>query len=157
MGLCPAHERSAGEFGPVVGAHHIGVAEKQRRLIQQPGYILATNAVVQETKTELKHHSDRDSQYCSSAYRALQANYGIKTSMSRKGNCWDNAPMESFFGALKTESLHHYRFATQEQAMLVFEYIEVFNNCIRRHPKIGNQVPADFANQFYTGKKQSAA
>lgn len=57
----------------------------------------------------------------SSAYRALQASYGMKASMSRKGNCWDNAPMESFFGTLKTESLHHYRFA--------------------------NQVPADFANQ----------
>lgn len=65
-------------------------------------------------KPGLMHHSDRGSQYCSSAYRALQASYGMKTSMSRKGNCWDNAPMESFFGTLKTESLHHYRFATRE-------------------------------------------
>ena len=64
-------------------------------------------------KPELKHHSGRESQYCSSSYRALQANYGVKASMSRKGYCWDNAPMESFFGALKTESLHHYRFATR--------------------------------------------
>jgi putative transposase len=109
-------------------------------------------------KPGLMHQSDCGSQCCSSAYRALQASYGIKTSMSRKGNCWDNAPMESFFGALKTESLHHYRFATREQArQVIFEYIEVFYNRIRRHAKIGNQIPADFANQFYPGRKQSAA
>ncbi len=60
------------------------------------------------------------------------------------------------FGALKTESLHHYCFTTREQArQVVFEYIEVFDNRIRRHAKIGNQVPADFANQLYAGKKQS--
>ena len=109
-------------------------------------------------KPGLMHHSDRGSQYCSAAYRALQASYGMKTSMSRKGNCWDNAPMESFFGTLKTESLHHYRFATREQARRVaFEYIEVFYNRIRRHAKIGNQIPADFANQYYAGRQQSAA
>ena len=109
-------------------------------------------------KPGLMHHSDRGSQYCSAAYRVLQASYGMKTSMSRKGNCWDNAPMESFFGTLKTESLHHYRFATREQARRVaFEYIEVFYNRIRRHAKIGNQIPADFANQYYAGRQQSAA
>ena len=109
-------------------------------------------------KPGLMHHSDRGSQYCSSAYRALQASYHMQTSMSRKGNCWDNAPMESFFGTLKTESLHHYRFATREQArQVVFEYIEVFYNRIRRHAKIGNQVPADFATQYYAGRKKSAA
>ena len=108
-------------------------------------------------KPGLMHHSDRGSQYCSSAYRALQASYGMKTSMSRKGNCWDNAPMESFFGTLKTESLHHYRFATREQArQVVFEYIEVFYNRIRRHAKIGNQVPANFANQFYASNPIAA-
>lgn len=106
----------------------------------------------------LVHHSDRGSQYCSSAYRALQVIYSIKTSMSRRENCWDNAPMESFFGTLKTESLHHYRFTTREQARkLVFEYIEVFYNRIRHHAKIGNQVHADFTNQFYANREQSAA
>ena len=99
---------------------------------------------------DLMHHSDRGSQYCSAAYRALQATYGMQTSMSRKGNCWDNAPMESFFGALKIECLHHYRFKTRECAKhIIFEYIEVFYNRIRRHAKIGNQTPAHFANQFY--------
>ena len=98
----------------------------------------------------LLHHSDRGSQYCSAAYRALQASYGMQTSMSRKGNCWDNAPMESFFGTLKTESLHHYRFKTRANARrVIFEYIEVFYNRIRRHAKINNQSPNDFANQYY--------
>lgn len=101
-------------------------------------------------KPDLMHHSDRGSQYCSAAYRSLQASYGMTTSMSRKGNCWDNAPMESFFGTLKTEGLHHYRLAPREQARrVVFEYIEVFYNHIRRHAKIGNQIPADFASLFY--------
>ena len=106
----------------------------------------------------LLHHSDRGSQYCSAAYRALQASYGMQTSMSRKGNCWDNAPMESFFGTLKTESLHHYRFANREQArQVVFEYIEVFYNRIRRHAKISNQIPADFASQHYADRLRPAA
>jgi len=66
--------------------------------------------------------------------------------------------MESFFGTHKTERLHHYCFATREQAeQVVFEYIEVFHNRIRRHSKIGNQIPADLVNQFYASRKQSAA
>lgn len=66
--------------------------------------------------------------------------------------------MESFFGTLNTESLHHYRFATREQArQVVFEYIEVFYNRIRHHAKISNQVPADFANQYYASRQRSAA
>ncbi len=105
----------------------------------------------------LMHHSDRGSQYCSAAYLALQASYGIQTSMSRKGNCWDNAPMESFFGTIKTESLHHYRFKTRENAKrVIFKYIEVFYNRIRRHAKIGNQIPADFANHYYISNQIAA-
>ena len=105
----------------------------------------------------LMHHSDRGSQYCSAAYRALQARYGMQTSMSRKGNCWDNAPMESFFGTIKTESLHHYRFKTREHAKrVIFEYVEVFYNRIRRHAKIDNQIPADFASQYYISNQLAA-
>ena len=78
--------------------------------------------------------------------------------VSRKGDCWDNAPMESFFGALKTECLHHYKFKTRDQAkQVVFEYIEVFYNRIRRHATIQNQVPADYANQSYKNELQIAA
>jgi putative transposase len=106
----------------------------------------------------LLHHSDRGSQYCSGTYRALQVSYKMKTSMSRKGDCWDNAPMESFFGALKTECLHHYKFKTRDQAkQVVFEYIEVFYNRVRRHATIQNQVPADYAQQFYKDELQIAA
>ena len=106
----------------------------------------------------LIHHSDRGSQYCSAAYRALQDSYGMVTSMSRRGNCWDNAPMESFFGTIKTESLHHYRFTTREEAKLVvFEYIEVFYNRIRRHSKINNIAPATYAAQFHSTLQQLAA
>ena len=95
----------------------------------------------------LLHHSDRGSQYCSGTYRALQVSYKMKTSMalalghpvSRKGDCWDNAPMESFFGTLKTECLHHFKFKTRDQArQVVFEYIEGFYNPIRRHATIQN-------------------
>ena len=97
----------------------------------------------------LMHHSNRGSQYCSKTYRALQASYKMQTSMSNKGDCWDNAPMESFFGTLKTECLHHYRFKTRDEARrMTFEYIEVFYNRIRRHAKLKNQIPAEFARTY---------
>ena len=106
----------------------------------------------------LLHHSDRGSQYCSGTYRALQVSYKMKTSMSRKGDCWDNAPMESFFGTLKMECLHHYKFKTRDQAkQVVFDYIEVFYNRIRRHATIQNQVPADYAQQFFKNELPIAA
>ena len=96
------------------------------------------------------HYSDRGSQYCSSACRALQASYGIQTSMSHKGIYWDNAPMESFFGTLKSESLHHCRFKIRASTRrITFEYIEVFYNRIRRLAKINNLSPADFENHYY--------
>lgn len=105
----------------------------------------------------LMHHSDRSSQYCSLAYHELQRAYGMQTSMSRKGNCWDNAPLGSLIGTLKTESLYHYRFSTREQArQVIFEYIEVFYNRIRRHAEIGNQVPAEFAKLYYLTQHSAA-
>ena len=77
--------------------------------------------------------------------------------MDAGGRATQEAKAGSFFGTLKTESLHHYRFATREQArQVVFEYIEVFYNRIRRHAKIGNQVPADFANRFYASNPIAA-
>ena len=69
-----------------------------------------------------------------------------------------NAPMESFFGTLKTECLHHFKFKTRDQArQVVFDYIEVFYNRIRRHATIQNQVPADYAQAFYKNELQIAA
>jgi len=93
----------------------------------------------------LLHHSDRGSQYASGDYQKLLAAYGMTCSMSRKGDCWDNAPMESFFGTLKTESLHRKVFATKEHARQeIFEFIEVFYNRQRIHSALDFVSPAEF-------------
>src|SRR6185312_833191 len=77
----------------------------------------------------LVHHGDRGVQYASEPYRQVLERHGIKQSMSRRGNCLDNAPMESFFASLKKEQIHHARFRTREEAKAaVFDYIEVFYN-----------------------------
>jgi putative transposase len=96
------------------------------------------------------HHSDRGSLYAMARYRALLDELGIRQSMSKKGDCWDNAPMESFFHSLKTELVMHCDYKTREEARAsVFEYIEVFYNRQRRHSTIGYVCPAEFekANQ----------
>ncbi|MFY0524713.1 IS3 family transposase [Archangium gephyra] len=93
----------------------------------------------------LLHHSDRGSQYASTDYQQALAARGIQCSMSRKGNCWDNAVVESFFSSLKQELVYTTAFATHEQARLaLFEYIEVFYNCQRRHSSLGYVSPVDF-------------
>jgi putative transposase len=89
------------------------------------------------------HHSDRGSQYCSTDYRDLLASYGLQASMSRKGNCWDNAMMESFYNSLKNERVFHQDYTTREQAKAdVVEYIEGFYNRVRRHSGLGYRSPA---------------
>jgi putative transposase len=91
------------------------------------------------------HHSDRGSQYAAGDYRKQLAKYGMVCSMSRKGNCWDNAPMESFFHSLKTEQVHHCDYQTRDEARRdIFEYIEVFYNRQRRHSTLGYLSPAQF-------------
>lgn len=87
-------------------------------------------------------HSDRGSQYASKLYQGTIKSNGFICSMSRRGNCWDNAPSESFFHTLKTELTHHQRYRTREDAKQdIFEYIEVFYNRQRRHSTIGYQAP----------------
>jgi putative transposase len=77
----------------------------------------------------LIHHSDRGSQYCSHEYRNLMDRFGLKVSMGGKGNCYDNAPMESFWGTLKQELIHHRRYRTRVEAIRdITEYIEIFYN-----------------------------
>src|SRR5258708_664118 len=89
-------------------------------------------------------HSDRGSQYASEHYQGLLTRYGIVCSMSRRANCWDNAPMESFFASLKKELTRGKIFATREEARAsLFEYIEVFFNRIRRHSSLGYLSPAE--------------
>ena len=93
----------------------------------------------------LVHHSDRGSNYTAKDYRQALSDRGIQTSMSRKGNCWDNAVAESFFATIKKELIHRYRFKTRRQAAAaIFEYIEVFYNRIRIHSQLGYTSPAQF-------------
>ena len=92
----------------------------------------------------LIHHSDRGAQYASGPYRDVLERHGITQSMSRRGNCLDNAPMESFFASLKTEHVHQARFRTREAAKAaVFDYIEVFYNRQRLHSALGYRTPAE--------------
>jgi transposase InsO family protein len=92
----------------------------------------------------LLHHSDRGVQYASEPYRQVLDRHGIRQSMSRKGNCLDNAPMESFFASLKKEHVHHVRFHTREEARAaVFDYIEIFYNRQRLHSALGYRTPAE--------------
>src|SRR6185436_10663267 len=87
-------------------------------------------------------HTDRGSQYGAESYRQLLTQHGMQPSMSRKGNCWDNAVAESFFHTLKTELIYHCRYKTREEAsQSIFEYIEVFYNRKRRHSTLGYQSP----------------
>ena len=98
----------------------------------------------------LIHHSDRGSHYCSPKYRKLLERLGMLPSMSRKGNCWDNAPMESFWGTMKNELVHHRRYKTREEAIRdIVEYIEVFYNRERRQKRLGYLSPAAYARKFY--------
>jgi len=101
----------------------------------------------------LIHHSDRGGQYCASEYRKLLKQFGMKTSMSRKGNCYDNAPMESFWGTLKNELTHHHRYTTREEARRdITEYIEVFYNRQRRQARLGYLSPVAYGRKFYAGQ-----
>jgi putative transposase len=90
-------------------------------------------------------HSDRGSQYASDHYQRLLGQHGITCSMSRRANCWDNAPMESFFASLKKELVHGADFATRAEARAaVIEYIEIFYNNQRRHSSLGYVAPAEY-------------
>ena len=108
---------------------------------------LAAAALVMATQRQrpapgLIHHSDRGSQYASGEYRKLLAKAGMKASMSRTGNCYDNAPMESFFHTLKVELVHHRRWATRDEARRdLFAYVEGYYNRQRMHSALGYLSP----------------
>ena len=92
----------------------------------------------------LVHHSDRGVQYAAHDYRSRLQSAGIKASMSRKADCYDNAPMESFFHTLKTELVHHRKYATRAEAQRdIFAFIEGFYNRTRLHSAIGYISPID--------------
>ena len=100
----------------------------------------------------LINHSDRGSQYCSNEYRQLLKLYDPEVSMSGKGNCFDNAPMESFRGTLKQELIHHRHYKTRQEAILdITEYIEIFYNRQRIRSKLGFLSPVVFSRKYYAG------
>jgi transposase InsO family protein len=97
----------------------------------------------------LIHHSDRGVQYASADYRSALADHGLVASMSRKGNCYDNAAMEAFWSSLKNELVHRRRFATRADARTaIFDYIESFYNRSRRHSSLGYQSPLDYESSL---------
>jgi transposase InsO family protein len=97
----------------------------------------------------LIHHSDRGSQYCGHEYQALLRGHQLRVSMSRKGNCYDNAPIESFWGTLKTELVHHRRYQMRAEAeQEITEYIDLFYNRQRRQGRLGYLSPAAYTQQF---------
>jgi putative transposase len=104
----------------------------------------------------LMHHSDRGSQYCSHEYQALLRGHVLRVSMSRKGNCYDNAPVESFWGTLKTELVHHRQYETRaEAAREIMEYIDLFYNRQRRQARLGYLSPAAYT-QLFTRQRAAA-
>jgi transposase InsO family protein len=101
----------------------------------------------------LIHHSDRGSQYASGEYQELLKKYKITPSMSRKGDCWDNAVGESFVHTLKVEKIHRCRFMTRETAMReIFEYVEMYYNRKRMHSSLGYLSPFEFERRFFLTK-----
>ena len=101
----------------------------------------------------LIHHSDRGSQYASADYQAALKEQGFVCSMSRKGDCWDNAVAESFFATVKTELIYPRRFATRAEAReAIFDYVEVYYNRRRRHSTLGYVSPVDFEIKFIEEK-----
>ena len=98
----------------------------------------------------LIHHSDRGSQYCSKKYWKLIKQFKMKASMSHKGNCYDNAPIESFWGTLKNELVYHHSYETRQQAIRdITEYIEIFYNRQRKQKRLANLSPAAYEKKYY--------
>ena len=96
----------------------------------------------------LVHHSDQGNQYRATLYQTILARREVVPSMSRKGNCYDNAPVESFFSSLKNEVVHHRQFQNQAEARYaIAEYIEVFYNRQRLHQALGYRSPEEFERQ----------
>jgi len=120
-------------------------------LIDNLGLLRAVAA--KRPRKGLIHHSDRGSQYCADDYQTLLNQFGMTASMSRKGKCYDNAPMESFWGTLKQELVYQKRYRTRQEAMQdITEYIEVFYNRQRRQAKLGYLSPVAYEQKFYAGQ-----
>ncbi len=119
----------------------------ESQLVEQAFLMAARN---RKPPKGILHHSDRGSQYASDLYRACLADYNIQVSMSRTGNCYDNAPMESFFSTLKCDRVHRMNYLTRQEAKTdIFRYVEGFYNRSRRHSSLGYLSPENFERQFF--------
>ncbi|HEC2181209.1 TPA: IS3 family transposase [Staphylococcus delphini] len=115
--------------------------------------MLALNkaCTIQEPREGLIHHSDRGSQYVSIEYQNLLREKGIQSSMSRKGNCYDNACIESFHSIIKKELIHHQNYKTRNEAMFsIVEYILTFYNSKRVHSMLNDMSPVEFEKKYAT-------
>ena len=116
----------------------VGWAMRDHLRTELPLEALTMAIQIRRPAEGLTHHSDRAAQYASGDYRTTLQDAGFLASMSRKADCYDNAPMESFFHTLKTELVHHRQYATRAEAQRdIFAYIEGFYNRTRRHSAIG--------------------
>jgi transposase InsO family protein len=122
----------------------VGWAMEEHLRTDLPLVALRMAISVQRPRAGLIHHSDRGVQYASAEYRKMMQAAGLTASMSRQADCYDNAPMESFFHTLKTELVHHRHYATRAEARRdIFAYIEGFYNRTRRHSAIGYISPIE--------------
>jgi len=128
----------------------VGYAMNERMsqsLVMQALFLVAS---IKRPSPGLILHSDKGSQYCARDYQKLLRQLGMQPSMSRKGDCWDNAPMESVRGTLKNERVHHRKFETREQEKQeIAEYIKVFYNRQRKQKRLGYLSPAKFTQQYH--------
>lgn len=131
-------------FSRMVVGWSMGATMTSRLVVDALEMALARRPTLKGSSA-LVAHSDRGSQYASEHYQRRLRDERIACSMSRRGDCWDNAPMESFFASLKKELVHHEDYATRAQARAsIFEYIEAFYNRVRRHSSLGYVAPAEY-------------
>lgn len=119
---------------------------------QVVGYCNALKMAILNQKPQqgLIVHSDRGSQYCSHEYRNILEEYGFQGSMRKRGDCFDNAPIESFWGILKNELVHHHNYKTREEAKAaITKYIELFYNQQRIQKGLNFKTPNQMAKDFY--------
>jgi len=129
----------------------VGYAMAARMTQELTAQALSRAVAQKRPAAGLIHHSDRGSQYCAHEYRKLLEQFCMMPSMSRTGNCCGNAPMESLWGSLENELVHHCRFETRAEAEAsIREYIEIFYNRQRRHSRLGYLAPAVFALNYCT-------
>jgi len=128
----------------------VGYAMGERLTRNLVGESLLQALSTRRPEKGLLHHSDRGSQYCSQEYKGLLREFGLEASMSGSGNCYDNAPMESFWGILKQELVHHRHYRSRREAMEeIREYIEIFYNRERLQAGLGYLSPAAYARKYY--------